>query len=117
MQFDEYQKYAAYTAIYPGRGELLGLAYAALGAANEAGEVAGKVKKLIRDAGGTLDEDRALAILAEIGDVLWYLAETASNVALMADIDITLDDVAENNVQKLLDRKSRNVIQGDGDNR
>lgn len=118
MKFSEYQDYAAYTAVYPGRGEILGLAYAALGAANEAGEVAGKVKKLLRDAGGELDAERADAILAEVGDVLWYLAEVVSNVnQLHPGKPKSLGDVAQGNVDKLLDRKSRGVIKGDGDNR
>jgi len=103
MTFNEYQEKASKTAIYP---EQFKLVYPALGLAGEAGEVAEKVKKHIRD--GVLDVD---AVKKEMGDVLWYLA------ALSSDLGIELEDVALANVEKLSSRKQRGVIGGSGDNR
>lgn len=87
------------------------LVYPVLGLANEAGEVAGKVKKLFRDKGGRLDDADREALKAELGDVLWYLAEICTQVG----IDLT--DVAEYNLMKLASRMERGAIQGNGDNR
>lgn len=101
--FDAYQDFTDDTAIYP---EDKGLEYTALGLASEAGEFAGKVKKWIRD--GKKDDD---ALVAELGDVLWYVAQAA------AAMDVHLSDVAKMNVDKLKSRKERNVISGEGDNR
>jgi NTP pyrophosphatase (non-canonical NTP hydrolase) len=106
MELNEYQVAADKTAIYPGRDEPLGLYYASLGLVNEAGEVAGKVKKVIRDGG--YDPN---TIADELGDVLWYAAVLAS------EIGFTLDEVAERNLSKLSSRKDRGVLQGSGDNR
>lgn len=108
MDFNEYQDKAVATAIY-GAGNVV--IYPALGLANEAGEVLGKIKKVLRDKNGEFTEETNKAIGDEIGDVLWYMA------ALCRDLNIQLDDVAQNNIYKLLDRQSRNVIQGSGDNR
>ncbi|RTL05396.1 hypothetical protein EKK58_08250 [Candidatus Dependentiae bacterium] len=101
--FDAYQDFTDDTAIYP---EDRGLEYTALGLASEAGEFAGKVKKMIRD--GTYNSD---AMVAELGDVLWYVARAA------AELDVHLSDVAQENVEKLKSRKDRNVLSGEGDNR
>lgn len=101
--FDAYQDFTDSTAIYPAR---LGLEYTALGLASEAGEFAGKVKKAIRD--NTYDTD---AMVAELGDVLWYLARAA------AELDVHLSDVAKDNIEKLKSRKERNVLGGSGDDR
>lgn len=109
--FDDYQIAAASTAIYPNRKEMGGLAYAALGLTSEAGEVAGKVKKLLRDEGGEISEERREQVLDELSDVLWYVAEVASN------LDEKLSLVAERNVTKLFDRKTRGVLGGNGDKR
>jgi len=106
MDFNAYQVMARTTAKYP---EELGLAYTALGLCSEAGEVADKLKKMIRD-GADEDEFRA-AVAKELGDVLWYVA----NVAW--EIDYNLNDIAEINYNKLKDRYERNVISGSGDNR
>jgi NTP pyrophosphatase (non-canonical NTP hydrolase) len=103
MRFDEYQEEAKKTAIYPDQYRVV---YPALGLAGEAGEVAEKVKKHIRD--GVLNVEE---LKKELGDVLWYLAAIAS------DLDLTLDDVAEANLQKLRSRHARGVISGNGDNR
>lgn len=103
MEFSHYQRQTEETAIYP---ENRDLEYLALGLNGEAGEVAEKVKKHIRD-GKELDEDFA----KELGDVLWYLAR------LVDELDADLDEVAEQNLDKLLDRKDRDKLQGSGDNR
>jgi NTP pyrophosphatase (non-canonical NTP hydrolase) len=103
MTFSEYQEKARSTAVYP---QDRAIVYPALGLAGEAGEVAEKVKKWIRD--GALDKD---SIAKELGDVLWYIA------ALAGDLDISMDDIAHRNLQKLQDRAARGKIQGSGDNR
>ncbi len=85
--------------------------YPTLGLVNEAGEVAGKIKKIFRDRGGAItDADRA-SLAAELGDVLWYLSEICTR------LDLRLEDVARGNIAKLADRASRGVIGGDGDDR
>ena len=101
--FDLYQDFTDSTAIYPPEK---GLEYTALGLASEAGEFAGKVKKMIRDK--TYDTD---AMIAELGDVLWYVARAA------AELDVHLSDVAKDNVEKLKSRMERNKIGGSGDDR
>lgn len=106
--FSEYQSAAQDTAIYPGAGtgEDYALAYVALGLAGEAGEFANKIKKLLRD--GTFDaEDLA----AELGDVLWYLAQSAT------ELGTSLRLIARDNAAKLSDRQERGVIGGSGDDR
>src|SRR5690606_7748433 len=99
MTFDEYQKFAATTAIYPEEHKVV---YPALGLAGEAGEVANKVKKMIRDGAGPE------GVIAEIGDVLWYIA------ALASDLDVSLDYLAKMNVAKLQSRQERGVLGGSG---
>lgn len=85
--------------------------YPTLGLTNEAGEVAGKVKKIFRDKGGVIgDEDRA-ALKSELGDVLWYLAQ------ICTDLDLSLQEVAEANLRKLARRREAGTLQGDGDDR
>ena len=85
--------------------------YPTLGLVNEAGEVAGKIKKVFRDKDGEISAETREALKAELGDVLWYLAQTCT------ELEISLDEVAESNLTKLLDRQARGKIQGDGDNR
>lgn len=108
MTLNEYQEKAVDTAIY---GAGYNIIYPTLGLAGEAGEVADKVKKVLRDNVGIFTDDKRLEIAKEIGDVLWYIA------ALTRDLGYTLDEVAQWNVDKLADRKARGVITGDGDNR
>ena len=108
MTFKEYQNEAVKTAIY---GEGQKIIYPALGLGNEAGEVQGKIKKVLRDNDGIFGEKEIAAISDEISDVLWYMA------ALCADLEISLEDVAINNIKKLRDRQARGVIQGSGDQR
>ena len=107
MNFNEYQEMAKTTAIYDKKQQIL---YPALGLAGEAGEVANKVKKLIRD-GYEKNKDYRTEISAEIGDVLWYCAVLAD------DIGCDLQTIANNNLVKLKDRMDRGVIGGNGDNR
>lgn len=109
MTFKDYQDKAVETAIYGAGNSII---YPALGLANEAGEVLGKIKKVLRDKDGDFSQEETReAIAAEIGDVLWYIA------ALSKDLGIPLDVIAQQNIAKLLDRRARNVIQGSGDNR
>jgi NTP pyrophosphatase (non-canonical NTP hydrolase) len=87
------------------------IVYPTLGLVNEAGEVAGKVKKIFRDRAGVISETDREALKHELGDVLWYLAQ------ICTELDITLEDVASTNLTKLYDRLDRGAIGGDGDNR
>jgi NTP pyrophosphatase (non-canonical NTP hydrolase) len=85
--------------------------YPTLGLTNEAGEVAGKVKKIFRDKGGKISEQDREALKHELGDVLWYLTQ------ICTELDLTLQEVAETNIEKLFSRLERNQIRGDGDHR
>jgi NTP pyrophosphatase (non-canonical NTP hydrolase) len=109
MEFTEYQQRAKDTAAYPVIGQAV--IYPTLGLTNEAGEVAGKIKKIFRDKGGVFSPADLDALRAELGDVLWYLAQVATELGL------SLDEIAEQNIAKLLDRRARGKIQGDGDHR
>ncbi|MDP1624149.1 MAG: nucleoside triphosphate pyrophosphohydrolase family protein [bacterium] len=109
MNFTDYQQKSRATAKYPAIGHAV--IYPTLGLVNEAGEVAGKIKKIFRDKDGVIGEAEREALKAELGDVLWYLAQTCT------ELEISLDEVAEANLTKLLDRQARGKIQGDGDNR
>jgi len=108
MNFSEYQQKAGSTAVYPNRGNHI--AYPALGLAGEAGEVAEKVKKLLRG-DYPLDDALRAVLTKELGDVLWYVA------AVCHEVGIDMQDVAETNVAKLASRKERGVLRGDGDDR
>ena len=109
MLIGEYQERSRATASYPGAGE--NIVYPTLGLAGEAGEVAEKVKKLIRDDGGVMSEERRAALAAELGDVLWYVAQVATEAGL------ELEAIAEDNLAKLLSRRERGVLSGSGDRR
>jgi NTP pyrophosphatase (non-canonical NTP hydrolase) len=109
MRFSEYQERSRATAVYPDAGS--NIVYPALGLCGEAGETAEKVKKAIRDDGGTLTEERRAAIAAELGDVLWYAAQLATEAGL------DLEEIAEANLEKLASRQQRAVLHGSGDNR
>jgi NTP pyrophosphatase (non-canonical NTP hydrolase) len=105
----EYQRKAAETAIFP---KEKALEYLTLGLTGEAGEIANKVKKLLRDGADREDYHAKLnAIGKELGDVLWYCAMLAK------EVDMNLGKIMEDNLEKLADRKARNRLQGDGDNR
>ena len=109
MNFTDYQQKSRATAKYPVIGH--GVIYPTLGLANEAGEVAGKIKKIFRDKDGVIGEAERETLKSELGDVLWYISQVCT------ELDISLDEVAESNIAKLLDRQARGVIKGDGDNR
>lgn len=109
MDFKEYQETSKKTAKYPNAGS--NFIYPTLGLASESGEVAGKIKKVIRDKNGVIDDDTKTQIMKELGDVLWYLSQ------LSTELNLTLDEIAEDNLQKLFSRMERDKIQGDGDNR
>ena len=87
------------------------IVYPTLGLVNEAGEVAGKIKKIFRDRDGDITDDDREALKHELGDVLWYLTQICTN------LDLTLEEVAEANLDKLFSRLERGKIQGDGDHR
>lgn len=109
MTFDEYQTKSRVTALYPNAGK--DFVYPTLGMVGEAGEVADKIKKVIRDKGGVMDEETKEEISKELGDVLWYLAQ------LGTELGISFNEIAQKNLEKLLSRKERGVISGSGDNR
>lgn len=109
MLFSTYQKQSKETAIYPKIGH--SVIYPALGLGDEAGEVLGKIKKIFRDKNGEFEENDLQEIAKELGDVLWYIAQIAT------ELDIDLDQVASQNLEKLLSRKQRGALQGSGDNR
>ena len=106
-EFNEYQQSTQLTAKYP---KEKALDYCTLGLVGEAGEIANKVKKVIRDKRPVDDAFKA-DMKAEIGDVLWYVARLAD------ELGISLEEIATYNMNKLLDRLNRNVIGGSGDNR
>ena len=126
MKMNEYQRRARITAIYPKESKVI---YPALGLAGEAGEVCEKIKKIMRgdlakeiksnkqnlskwfDNAGKLQRESNARIGKELGDVLWYVANLAS------DLGLTLDEIATQNIDKLRDRERRDVLQGDGDDR
>ena len=109
MTFNEYQLKTRETAVYPDQGR--DFVYPALGLAGEAGEVVDKVKKLWRDKDKQLDEGDRQEIAKEMGDVLWYLAQLAT------ELDLELDSVSQLNIEKIASRQARGVIKGSGDSR
>lgn len=109
MTLEEYQTKSRVTALYPGAGK--NFVYPTLGLVGEAGEVADKIKKVIRDNSGVMDDETRIEIAKELGDVLWYLAQ------LSTEIGFSLEEIAQKNIDKLMSRKERGVISGSGDNR
>ena len=108
MDINAYQAAAKETAIYQ---KDTGILYTTLGLNGEAGEVADKVKKIIRDHGGEMDDAARESIMMELGDVLWYIANLAT------ELGYSLRDIAGTNIQKLQDRQQRNKLHGSGDSR
>jgi NTP pyrophosphatase (non-canonical NTP hydrolase) len=108
VELSEYQRLSRRTAQYPREAWL---AYPALGLAGEAGEVAEHVKKTIRDDGGQVGAERKAALAKELGDVLWYVAQLATELGL------ELDAIAQLNLDKLFSRQQRGVLSGSGDDR
>ncbi len=110
MNFDEYQKRALSTVL-SSDDRFKDLLHWVLGINGESGEIAEKVKKIIRDKNGKVSADDKKELAKEIGDVLWYLAVFAE------DLGMSLDDIAKQNLDKLQSRKQRGVLGGSGDNR
>jgi NTP pyrophosphatase (non-canonical NTP hydrolase) len=108
LTFNEYQQKARTTAIYPPEGAI---PYLALGLASEAGEVAGKVKKVLRDNGGYISNDNAGNILKEAADCLWYIAMLAD------ELGVDMGHIASDNLVKLASRRERGTLGGSGDER
>lgn len=122
MEANEFQKKAHEFAIYPSPTLIevtgdqsftrtLDYVYPALALAEEAGEVAGKYAKAVRDCNGNIDSERRDGIKKELGDVMWFVAELSTQLGL------TLEEVMAANIEKLTSRKARGVISGSGDNR
>ena len=109
MTVNEYQNEAHKYAVYNTCDE--SHMYPILGLTEEAGEVAGKFAKIVRDKKGVISKEDALAIVKELGDVCWMIAEVANNLG------VTLEQVMQGNLDKLASRKERNVINGNGDDR
>ncbi len=113
MNFDEYQKEAKKTALYKDVGD--NFIYPTLGLAGETGEVVEKMKKIYRNdnilSARDISEEKKREVGKEMGDVLWYLAQLAS------ELDLTLEDIACMNIEKLASRKERGVLHSEGDNR
>ena len=109
MDFQAYQSQSRSTARYPDAGS--NPIYPTLGLCGEAGEVADKVKKVIRDHGGRFSPELIDALKLELGDVLWYVAQLAT------ELNLDLASIARANLDKLASRAARNVIAGDGDTR
>ncbi|MEN9558726.1 MAG: hypothetical protein RL141_1095 [Candidatus Parcubacteria bacterium] len=115
MTFNEYQAATLKTSVYretvsPHFGNNAFL-YLVLGLVGESGEVADKIKKLFRDQGGVLSDEKKQELAKELGDVLWYLTRLAE------EWGFTLEQIAEMNANKLQSRKQRDALHGDGDNR
>jgi NTP pyrophosphatase (non-canonical NTP hydrolase) len=108
VDFADYQRFSRRTAEYPREAWL---SYPALGLAGEAGEVAEHAKKAIRDDHGEITEERRAQLARELGDVLWYVSQLASELGL--DLDV----IARENLEKLFSRQSRGVLSGSGDYR
>lgn len=108
MLFREYQSRTEDTTIYD---QDIAVIYTALGLCSEAGEVAGKIKKVLRDNNGIFTTFHLQEISAEIGDVLWYAARLAASMGL------DLETIAKQNLEKLEARKNKGTISGSGDNR
>ena len=109
MNLEEYQKKSRKTAVYPEAGK--NFYYPTLGLVGEAGEVANKIKKVMRDKNNELDEATRDAVKGELGDVLWYVAQLAT------ELELSMDEIAVKNIEKLYSRMDRGVLGGNGDNR
>ena len=109
MTFEEYQKESRKTALYPNKDS--NFIYPVLWLCGESGEIAEKIKKVIRDEGGIVSEHKKEEIKKELGDVLWYISQIATELRL------SLDAIAKANIEKLQSRLERNKISGSGDNR
>ncbi|MDD4902700.1 MAG: nucleoside triphosphate pyrophosphohydrolase family protein [Patescibacteria group bacterium] len=109
MTFQEYQEKSRQTAIYPNLGN--NYIYPVLGLCGESGEVAEIFKKIVRDKSSLISPQDKTAIAIELGDTLWYLSQ------ITAELGMSLEEIAQNNIAKIRDRKTRNVLHGEGGNR
>jgi len=109
MKFNDYQKKAEITAVYPDIGK--NIVYPTLGLAGEAGELSNKVKKIIRDQNGSVTKEYIDDLAHELGDVLWYVS------ALASELKLPLNKIAKMNLEKLSSRNKRKKLHGSGDNR
>jgi len=111
MEFSNYQNQSKRTAVYPNQNSMQGLQYVGLGLCGECGEVAENIKKAIRDDSGEITFERQEALIKEMGDVLWYLSQIAT------ELDITLETIALRNLAKLRKRQRDDTLHGSGDER
>lgn len=110
MNLNEYQKEALVTAVFSD-DEFKDLTHWVFGITGEAGEIAEKIKKIIRDKDGIVSDDDKHELIKEMGDVLWYLAVLAKHLGY------DFEEVGTHNIAKLRDRQKRDKIHGSGDNR
>ena len=110
LTLNEYQEIASKTAIYPGKGNIMGLVYTGLGL-GEAGEVQNKIKKILRDDNNIITEEKRIEIAKELGGNLWYISQCAK------ELGYTLDEIGNMNLDELKSRMNRGTIHGSGDNR
>lgn len=112
MDIQDFQTYQRESRKTWGEVQVYGqIVYPTLGLTNEAGEVAGKVKKIFRDKGGKISAEDREALKYELGDVLWYLTQ------ICTELDLTLEEVASANIEKLFSRLERGQLHGEGDKR
>jgi len=109
MTFKQYQKLSRKTAIYPYKNK--NFIYPTLGLCGGTGEIAEKIKKVLRDNKGVLDKEKKEELKKELGDVLWYLSQLAT------ELHLSLEEIASLNIKKLYSRLERNKLSGSGDNR
>lgn len=111
MELKHYQNQSRRTAIYPGQNSHTGLLYVVLGLCGESGEIAENIKKMLRDDGGILTQERLEHLTKECGDVLWYISQ------ICFELGISLETVATRNLAKLRKRQRENTLGGSGDDR
>lgn len=111
MEFDDYQEKTNVTATFTGKQAEHELMYLTLGTCGEVGEIAEKVKKIIRNDDGVISDEKRELLKLEVGDVLWYLAQ------LSRVLGFSLEGAAQANLVKIMDRRARGVIKSSGDTR
>lgn len=109
LDFNKYQKACTKTAVYPNLGK--NFVYPTLGLIGEAGELANKIKKIVRDDRSKVTSEKKEDLKKELGDVMWYVAQ------LSTELNLKLSDVARENIEKLSSRMVRGKLRGSGDNR
>ena len=111
MDFNEYEEKASDTAIFNDRSLEYKLMFLGLGVTGEAGEIAEKIKKIMRNDNGIVSDEKREGIKKEIGDVLWYLSQ------LSRTLGFSFEEAAQGNIAKIMDRKVRDAIKSEGDDR